>query len=142
MKSTLHKISRKFCQRELERFSIAGATVSWAYTNQDSFPDETSPLSDISRHGLSFLTNNPPTVDSDIVLWVNLPKQPERLELQGRTIYAILRGPNLTYEYRVGVKLKPYSENDGDISTASQEVIAELEQTYGKRMDKQEDIED
>lgn len=141
MKTSLHKISRKFGRRVSDRFSIPGATISWKPMDQDSFPDETLPLSDINRFGLSLLTNTPPEINSYISLRINLPKQPEKLDLLGKVMYTLLRGPGLTYEYRVGVALKPFSENEGDNPPELQQRIEELAQMYGKRLE-MIDIED
>jgi hypothetical protein len=80
-------------------------------------------------------------VEADVRLLVSLPKHPEQIELHGRTIYAIQRGPGLTYEFRVGIQLRPFSDNEGDNSPQILEVIQELEQMYGKRLEEQ-DIED
>ena len=135
MKSTIHKFGRKFGRRVHDRFSIPGATISWKPIDQDSFPEETLPLSDISKFGLSLLTNTPPQVNSVISLRINLPKEPPRLDLFGKVVYAIFRGPGLTYEYRVGVQLSPFSETEGDNSLEMQQKIQELEQMYGKRLD-------
>ena len=135
MKSTLHKFSRKFGRRVFDRFSIPGATISWRLPDQDSFPDERLPLSDISKFGLSLLANTPPEVNSNVALRVNLPKEPARVDLLGKVIYVVYRGPGLTYEYRVGVELKPFSENEGDNSPESQQAIEDLERMYGKKLD-------
>ena len=141
MKSSLHKLGKKFGRRVHDRFSIQGATISWKYLDHDSFPEETLPLSDISRFGLSFLANTPPEVDAIVSLRILLPKNSEILDLTGKVVYAIFRGPGLTYEYRVGVELKPFSENEGDNPLELQQKIEELEQMYGKRLE-MIDIED
>jgi len=141
MKSTLHKIGRKFGRRSHDRFSIPGATISWSYIGKENSPDETMPLSDISRFGLSLLTNTPPEICSDVILKIDLPRKLGNLELFGSTVYSIFRGPGLTYEYRVGVALKPFSDAEGDNSLQAEEVIAKLEELYGKHMEEQ-DIED
>jgi hypothetical protein len=141
MKSTYQKTNHKSGRRAYERLSIPGATLCWRYMDQSSFPDETLPLSDISRFGVAFLTNTPPEEDSDISLRINFPKPPNPLELYGKVVYSIFRGPGLTYEYRVGVHLKPFSAAEGDNPLQSQEVIDELEQMYRKKLDTQ-DIED
>jgi len=141
MKSTNQKPNHKSGRRAYERLSIPGATLSWRYMDQSSFPDETLPLSDISRFGVAFLANTPPQEDSDISLRINFPKPSKLLELYGKVVYSIFRGPGLTYEYRVGVHLKPFSAAEGDNPPEYQEVIEELEQMYGKKLDTQ-DIED
>ena len=141
MKSNMHKIGRKFGRRAKNRFSVPGATVSWAYKEEEIHADETTPLSDISLTGLSLLTNNPPEEGSDIFLRLSLPKQPGRIDLHARTVYSMFRGPGLTYEYRVGTEFKPFSETEGDNAPQSKDALEELEQTYGKRMEVQE-VED
>jgi hypothetical protein len=140
-KSTLKKFSRKSNRRTYDRFSIPGATITWKAKDQDSFPEETMPLSDISRFGLSLLTNKPPDMSSMISLRIFLPKHPERLDLTGKVIYVIPRGPGLTYEYRVGIELKPFSGNEGGNTPEQGQKIEELEQKYGKRFETV-DIED
>ena len=141
MKSSLHKIGKKFGRRVYDRFSIPGATISWKNMDQDSFPDESLPLSDMSRFGLSLLSNTPPEVNSVVFLRILLPKHSEILDLMGKVVYAIYRGPGLTYEYRVGIDLKPFSENEGDNPPGVLQKIEELEQMYGKRLE-MIDIED
>jgi hypothetical protein len=141
MKSTLHKVGRKSGRRAYERFSIPGANVCWAPDGQETFPEETTPLSDLSRNGVSFLSNNPPEVNMDIRIRINLPKRPGRLELRGSTVYSVFRGPGLTYEYRIGVHLKPFSETEGDNSPESEKAMEKLEQIYGKHFETQ-DIDD
>ena len=138
MKSSINKINRKFGRRAHDRFSIPGATVSWINNGKKNFPEESTPLSDISMSGLSLLTNNPPEENSDICIRINFPKEPGQLKLYGSTVYSIFRGPGLTYEYRVGVKLSPFSETEGDNSPESQKVLAQLEQMYGKHLETQD----
>lgn len=135
MKSTLHKFSRKFGHRGSDRFSIPGAHISCKSVDQDCFSEETLPLSDISKFGLSLLTNTPPEVNKDIALRITIPKKPESLDLLGKVVYTKFRGPGLTYEYRVGIELKPFSENKGDNPPEMQQAIEELKQMYGKRLD-------
>ena len=134
----IQKMSRKFGRRAKNRFSIPGATVSWAYKEEEIPAEETTPLSDISLNGLSLLTNTPPQEGSDIFLRVNLPKQPGCVDFHARTIYSMFRGPGLTYEYRVGTQFKPFSDAEGDNAPQSKEILEELEQLYGKRMEVQD----
>lgn len=134
-------MSRKFGKRAHDRFSIPGATVSWVYRGQGPFPEETTPLSDLSRNGFSFLTNTPPEVNSEIHILISLPRNPGHLELFGKTVYSVFRGPGLTYEYRVGAQLEPFSQDEEENNAESQKDIEELEDLYGKHMETQ-DIED
>jgi|WetSurMetagenome_2_1015567.scaffolds.fasta_scaffold133967_3 hypothetical protein len=129
----LQVFGRWLCRRGYDRFNIPGSNVSWVVTGQSSFPDETSPLSDISRSGLALLTNNPPTVGSEITLHISPPQKAETLDMLGRVIYSIPRGPGLTYRYRIGVKFIPGAPGDACNSLQSANMIEALEQRYRKR---------
>ncbi len=126
-------MARKFDRRNHDRFTVPGAAVSWSHGSRESLPDETWPLSDISKGGLSFLTNDPPAVGLEISLLVFLPATTQTLELAGTVVYSIPRGPRLTYGYRVGVEWKPFAQSDGGNPIESLEVIETLRRTYGKR---------
>jgi len=128
----LQALGRKLWRRDYNRFNIPGTIVSWASTDPKSFSDETSPLSDISRSGLAFLTNNPPTVGSEIILCISLPKKRGTFDVLGRVIYSVHRGPGLTYIHRIGVKFLPFAQTDGCNSLQSLNMIEALELTYGK----------
>jgi len=129
----LQALGRKLGRRNHDRFNIPGAIVSWMFTGQKSFSDKTSPLSDISRGGLSLLTNDPPTVGSDITLRIFLPQKTRTFDLLGKVIYSASRGPRLTYGYRIGVELMPFAQTEGCNSLQSLNMIEALERTYGKR---------
>ena len=129
-------LARKSDRRTHDRFVVPGAAVSWVPRSQEFLPDETWPLSDISKGGLSFLTNDPPTVGLEISLLVFLPTKTQTLELIGTVVYSIPRGPGLTYAFRVGVELKPFAQSDGGNSVESLDVIETLKRFYGRRKGK------
>ena len=133
MNMELQELGRKLGRRRRDRFIIPGATVSWVLAGQQPFPDETSPLSDISRDGVSLLTNDPPTVGAEITIRVFLPQKTENFDLLGKVIYCNPRGPRLTYGYRIGVELLPFAQTDGCNSLQSLDMIEALERKYGKR---------
>jgi Tfp pilus assembly protein PilZ len=131
MSFNLHDLSHKLGRREYNRFIIPGATISWKLVGQESFPDRTSPLSDISKGGLSLLTNDPPSVGSDVSLLISVPQKAETFELLGKVIYSVARGPRLTYKYRVGVALQPFDQPEGN-SLQSLTQLEALEKIFGK----------
>jgi len=133
MNLNLQALGRKLGRRAHDRFVVPGAVVSWVPIGQKSIAPETSPLSDISRGGLSLLTNEPTTVGSEITLRLFLPKKTVSLDLLGKVIYCNARGPNLTYGYRIGVELMPFAKTAGCNSLQSLDTIEALERTYGKR---------
>ena len=133
MNMDLQAFGRKLGRRSRERLAIPGAAVSWAPRGQKSFPEETSPLSDISRAGLSLLTNDPLKVGSDIALRIFLPQKSGSFDLLGKVAYCIARGPRLTYGYRIGVQFLPFAASEEGNAPESLAVIEALEQTYGHR---------
>jgi hypothetical protein len=133
MTFNLHEFSRKLGRREYGRFVIPGAAVSWKEAGHDTFPDQAVPLSDISRGGISLLTNNPPGVGADLSLLILLPKETGKIELLGKVIYSVARGPRLTYKYRVGVELRPFEKSDGCNTLEALTQIDVLEKKFGKR---------
>jgi hypothetical protein len=129
----LKELSRKFGQRAYIRFTVPGAAVSWMPEGQDSFIEDSIPLSDISRGGLSFLSNDPPTVGSGIFVHIFLPQNKETLELLGRVVYSVPRGPGLIYRYRVGIELKAFVQSEGCNPPHSLKVIEAFENKYASR---------
>lgn len=133
MNFDLQQLRRKLGRREFDRFTIPGAVVSCMRTGQESFPDARCPLSDISKAGLSFLTNEPPDIGSSVSLRVFLPQDQEALELSGIVVYCIPRGPRLTYRYRVGVESNILSQFEGEKSPKLLKTIEDSERKHGKR---------
>jgi len=132
MDFVLKDLGRKLGRRAFERLTIPGAVISWMLDGQESFPDARWPLSDISRAGLSFLTNEPPAIGSNISLRISLPQNNEILELQGDVVYCMARGPRLTYRYRVGVESKAFAQLEADNSPQLIKIIEASERKHGK----------
>ena len=133
MDFVLKDLGRKLGRRAFKRLTIPGAVVSWMLKGQESFPDTQWPLSDISRAGLSFLTNEPPAIGSEVSLRVFLPQSNETLELHGSVVYSIPRGPRLTYRYRVGVESKAFAQLEAENSPQLLKIIEASERKYGKQ---------
>jgi hypothetical protein len=136
MSFNFNGLGRKFGQRTNDRIFIPGAAVAWKLSGQKSFPETRSPLSDISIGGLAFLTNNPPDVQSDILILVSLPQKADSFELRGEVKYALTRGPRLTYKYRVGVELRPFKKEDGCNPPQVLDQVKALDKKFGKRRSK------
>ena len=132
MSFDLKELSRKLGRRAFKRFSIPGAVIFWVQGRQEPFPESSSPLSDISRGGLSFLANEPPPIGSDISLRIVLPKNKETLDLSGRVVYTLLRSPRLTYRYHIEVDLQTLEQSESGASPETQTIEA-FEHKYGKR---------
>ena len=133
MNFELRELSRKLGRRAFRRFAIPGTSVSWKLYGAEAFSETGLPLSDLSRGGFSFLANELPPLGSEISVQIVLPQIKEALEVLGRVIYAIPRGPRLTYRYRVGVEMISFAASAGANSSPSSEIIEAFEQKYGKR---------
>jgi hypothetical protein len=131
--ANLKELSRRFGQRAFVRFTVPGAAVSWMPDRKEPFAEAGMPLSDISRGGLSFLSNEPPIIESEIFLQIFLPQNNETLELLGRVVYSIPRGPGLIYKYRVGIELKSFIQPERENSPHPLKVIEAFEWRYAKR---------
>ncbi len=131
--SALAKLGRQLGIRACNRFTIPGATVSWTANGQESGPDKFWPLSDISAKGLSFLTNDPLPVKSELLFVIALPNHTDTLEVRGEVAYSTPRGPRLTYGYRVGVEFESFAQPENGNSASAPEAIKALERIYGKR---------
>jgi hypothetical protein len=136
MNFDLQHLRRMLGRRTFGRFTIPGAVVSCMWNGQESSPDARWPLSDVSRAGLSFLTNAPPDVGSDVSLRVFLPQDNEALELSGIVVYCIQRGPRLTYRYRVGIESETLRQFQGENPPQLLKKIEASERKYGKRKGK------
>jgi hypothetical protein len=132
MDFVLKDLGRKLGRRAFERCTIPGAVVSWMPEGQESFPDAKWPLSDISKAGLSFLTNQPPDIGSVVSIRIVLPQNKETVELQGNVVYSIPRGPRLTYRYRVGVASKAIAQLEAAHSPQLLKIIEASERKHAK----------
>ncbi len=133
MNFDLQQLRRMLGRRTFKRFAVPGAVVSCVWSGQGSSSDARWPLSDISRAGLSFLTNEPPDIGSNVSLRVFLPQDNEFLELSGSIAYCIARGPRLTYRYRVGVESKTLAQLERDQAPNLLKKIEASEKRYTKR---------
>ena len=129
--------SRQGCSnpdRKCGRFVVPGATISCkdrGFWHWKGFaPEERSPVVNISRTGLAFLTDSPPKTNRVILLF-SFSEKEEPISLEGRVVYSLPRGNGLAYRYRVGVEFSPFSARKGHNSLVSLGVLEYLEKTHG-----------
>jgi hypothetical protein len=120
--------------RTCARFSIPGATVSlrmkrFGLEKPAEDTQERLPLIDISRGGLSFLTDSPPR-RSHISIMVRYSDTEDPIPLEGNVSYSLVRGAGLSYRYRVGVEFIPFSPRRGHNTIESLTRLERLEATY------------
>jgi hypothetical protein len=133
MNANLNELNCKHNQRAFTRFTVPGATVSWMPNGQNKYSEANMPLSDISKGGLSFLTNEPPEVEADIYIRISLHQGSAPIELIGRVVYASPFGPGLIYKYRIGVEMKKHVQSKDGNGVTSSQVIEAFECKYGQK---------
>lgn len=120
--------------RECARFIVPGATISckrsgfWHLWN-DYAPEERLPVVDISKHGISFLTDNPPRW-SRVSLILRYSDCEKVICLEGRVVYSLPRSIGHSYRYRVGVCFDSFSTNKNDNPLGCLKILEELGKGY------------
>jgi hypothetical protein len=119
--------------RKAVRFNIPGATVEVAgVASAHAVPNQSAercPVLDLSRGGLAFLTNAP-LRQSRISLALVYSDEEEPIALEGRIVYAVPRGAQLSYRFRVGVEFAPFSHHKGHNSLQALSRLEKLEALY------------
>jgi hypothetical protein len=119
--------------RKTGRFVVPGATVLYKersfWRRKVTASEERSPVVNISRTGLAFLTDIPPKTNR-VTLLLSYPEKEEPTSFEGRVIYSVPRASGLDYRYRVGVQFSPFSARRGHNSKVSLGVLDYLEKTH------------
>jgi hypothetical protein len=121
--------------RRCGRFVVPGATISCEMAGLSQrrkalSSGERSPVVDLSKAGISFLTDSPPKLNRVSVLF-SYSEVKEAMRLEGTVIYIVPRGAGLSYRYRVGVEFSPFSGKKGQNSLESLGRLDKLEKTFG-----------
>jgi hypothetical protein len=120
--------------RKYGRFVVPGATISYKersfWHRKGLASEERSPVVNISRKGLAFLTDIPPKTNR-VTLLFSYSEKEEPISFEGRVVYSVPRGSGLDYRYRVGVEFSPFSARKGHNSLLSLGVLNSLEKTHG-----------
>jgi len=137
MNNAEHRETGQGCSnpdRKYGRFVIPGATISYrerSFWRRESLAsEERSPVINISRTGLAFLTDLPPKTNR-VTLLLSYSEKEEPISFEGRVVYSVPRASGLDYRFRVGVKFSPFSARRGHNSPASLGVLDYLEKTHG-----------
>lgn len=120
-------------RRKCARFSVQGATVSyrtlsfWLHFLAPS--DESCPVIDLSKGGLSFLTNRPPWKGKDISLLLHCADWKDPLSLKGKVVHVGI-SPGKSYTYRIGAEFKPFDGEERGNPLESLEKLDALEKAH------------
>ena len=124
-------------RRRCERFVIPGSTIAYKlhgfFTKQRAFPDKLYPVTDLSKGGLSFLSDMPLRENKELSILFNIPEKDSLLQLEAKIAYIGLNSGS-SYRYRVGIQFKPFGTKESLNSLDNLNRLEELEKTYsGKR---------
>jgi len=122
--------------RKSGRFVIPGATISLKKGagghGKDELAIERSPVIDISKGGVAFLTNEIPKLGR-VTLLLTYAEDEAPLRLMGTIVYFVSRGAGLRYRYRVGAEFAPFSTTKGHNSFESLVKLEGLGKAYGEK---------
>lgn len=122
----------KLEKRACGRFRIPGATVRTKMKRtlfrKEAYAPDVSPLVDMSRGGIRFLTTIKLALDSPVTVKVSIPGEEEPLVLFGYVRW-FAPNPDQTYKYQFGVQLVPYGDREGFNPPETLERIIALEQS-------------
>jgi len=119
-------------ERKCGRFVIPGATITFTtakFWNKLDSVLERSPVVDISRQGISFLTDTPPK-SRRISITLLYCEDEAPLHMLGQVVYVLPRGAGLSYRYRIGVAFDPFSKRKDQNSLEASNKLYELERIY------------
>jgi len=121
-------------RRACERFVIPGSAITYKiqslFTRNQPFTDSLFPVTDLSKGGLSFLSDNPLKENKNISLLLHISEKESPLQLEGKTAYVGIN-PTGTYRYRIGVKFKPFGTKEGFNPLENLKRLEDLEKAYG-----------
>jgi hypothetical protein len=103
-------------RRSCERFDIPGALVSYrqeGFLRSGKYHEESSPLFDVSRGGLRFVSDTLLKVDMKVTVRITVPEGDVPLELRGRVRWVDVN-PGRSYKYQIGVQFAPYGNGKGE----------------------------
>lgn len=121
-------------RRKCARFVVPSAAVSYrtrSFLLRFLAPsDESCPVLDLSKGGISFLTDRPPWEGKEISLLLSRPDSEDPIVLEGKVV-SVGVSPRTSYKYRVGVMFKPFEAKRGRNSLESLKKLDDLEKAYG-----------
>jgi hypothetical protein len=121
---------RNLEDRECARFVVLGATISrkksdFRHLRNDFASEERLPVVDISKLGISFLTDNLLT-SSSVSLLLQYSDHENLICLKGRVAYSLPCGMGHSYRYQVGVRFDPFSTKKDDNPVKALRILEKL----------------
>jgi Tfp pilus assembly protein PilZ len=121
-------------RRACNRFVVPGSAVAYKvhglFTRTQPFTDSLYPVTDLSKGGLSFLTDNPLKENKEVSILLHISEKESPVQLEGKIAYVGIN-PAGSYRYRVGLKFLPFGTKDGFNPLENLKRLEDLEKTFG-----------
>ena len=121
-------------KRACERFIIPGSAVAYKvhgfFTRNQPFTDSLYPVTDLSKGGLSFLSDTPLKENKEVSILLHTSEKENPVQLEGKIAYVVIN-PAGSYRYRVGLKFLPFGTKNGFNPLENLKRLEELEKTFG-----------
>jgi hypothetical protein len=112
-------------KRECKRFIVPGATASFEIKGSR---EEFSPILDISRGGLKFMSKKAVEMNKELALKISIPGERTPLTLLGMVKWVSFDEGKK--KYQIGVQFNPYGEKKGQNYPGTLVKIIALEQKF------------
>jgi hypothetical protein len=123
-------LERRIC----ERFIVPGSAITYRvqrfFTRNQPFTNTLYPVTDLSKGGLSFLSDNPLKENKKISLRLHTSEKENPIQLEGKIAYVVIN-PGGSYKYRVGIKFNPFGTKEDFNRLENLNRLEELEKAYG-----------
>lgn len=108
--------NEKLEKRSCGRFRIPGATVRTkrkkTLFRKDEYEHESSPLLDLSRGGVRFLTSAKLPLDAPVTIEMTIPGEDAALVVLGHVRW-FAPHPDPIFKYQFGIQIDPYGDKEG-----------------------------
>ena len=124
-------------RRACERFIVPGAVVNYKEKGvffSGKYVEDAFPVCDISRGGMSFLSNLSLKIGVKLTVKIIIPGWEEPIILKG-VVRWIQTNPEKSYRYRIGIQFSPYGKNRGDNGHEIFQKMIALEKQFLKGTD-------
>lgn len=120
-------------RRVCERFVIPGSSVTYKvhgfFTRNQPFTESLYPVTDLSKGGLSFLTDNPLKENKEASILLHTSEKENPIQLEGKIAYVVINTAG-SYRYRIGFKFKPFGTKEGFNPLENLKRLEELEKIH------------
>jgi PilZ domain len=131
----------KLNKRACGRFRVPGATVRTmrkkTLFRKAAYGPESSPLLDLSRGGVRFLTSAKLPLDAPVTIEMTIPGEDTPLVVLGHVRW-FAPHPDPIFKYQFGVQIDPYGDKEGYNPPEILDRIIALEQTSAVESEVQE----